>query len=594
MARLDEIKENIRSLANPSAPYWGAAVNGIIENTPAVAWLAYSIHGDEISGTDASVEVAYQLAAGEDERTRMLRDSLIVIIDPSENPDGRERYLSMLQSHFTYVPSTDAQALQHSGFWPWGRGNHYLYDLNRDWILLENVETQGKVAAILEWNPQMLVDAHEMGAYSSFLFNPPREPINKNIPDTIQGWWRVYSDEHAEAFDEYGWNYYTKEWHEEWYPGYGSAWAGYIGAVGLLYEQSGGDGMPTKQRDGYIQTYRETVHHQFIGSIANVTTTAKYRTDHLRGFYQVKVDAVEAGKKDSPRRFVIPSQPYPTRAAKLAQTLLTLGVRVERTSGAGSVGGAHDIYGQTHRSYSVPAGSYIVELAQPLRPLIKGMLEFDPHFTKEFLDEERREQEKWGDSRLYEFSAWSLALAYDCGVVWTDGRVSAASASLTEAPELRGAFHNDDSRYGWVIDYRSDHAPIAALRLLQQGYKVQAADRPFRADGVDYSAGSLVIRRKYNDVSVVEALEKIAAELAVEINSVRSALVQEGSDLGADSFRPLELPRIGIFGGPGVDFTSYGSLWHQLDQELKVGHSLLNAQNLGFLDLDRYNVLIMP
>ncbi|MFQ5607332.1 MAG: M14 family zinc carboxypeptidase, partial [Candidatus Zixiibacteriota bacterium] len=303
IAALETNKANMEKLANPRSPYGGSEIESIIDNSPAVAWLAYSIHGDEISGSDASVEVAYQLAAGIDERTKMLRDSLIIVIDPSQNPDGRERYLTMLQSHYSYFPSTDAQALQHGGFWPWGRGNHYLFDLNRDWILMENVESQGKVAAILEWNPQMLVDAHEMGAYSSFLFNPPREPLNKNIPDTITGWWKIYSRDNAEAFDENGWNYYTQEWHEEWYPGYGSAWALYIGAVGLLYEQSGADGMPTKQRDGYIQTYREATHHQFVSSIANLTTTAVHRRELLKSFYQIKVDAIEAGRRESPRRF---------------------------------------------------------------------------------------------------------------------------------------------------------------------------------------------------------------------------------------------------------------------------------------------------
>ncbi|MFQ5608584.1 MAG: hypothetical protein ACE5GA_11615, partial [Candidatus Zixiibacteriota bacterium] len=397
-----------------------------------------------------------------------------------------------------------------------------------------------------------------------------------------------------EAFDEYGWNYYTKEWHEEWYPGYGSAWALYIGAVGLLYEQSGADGMPTKQRDGYIQTYREAVQHQFIGSIANLTTTAKNRTEHLRAFYQVKVDAIEAGKKESPRRFVIPNEPYPTRSARLVETLLGLGVRVERTTEDGSVRDATDIYGHKHKSLSLPAGSYVVGLDQPLRALIKGMLEFDPHFTKEFLEEERREQEKWGDSRLYEFSAWSLALAYDCGVVWTDSRVNAGTEVITSAPHLIGVFDDPAARYGWVIDYSSDKAPIAAMRLMREGYKVQAAKRPFRVDGREYPAGSLVIRRRYNDESVVQALQAIADDLAVDIHGVSSAIVQSGSDLGADSFRNLELPRIGLFGGPGVDFTSYGSLWHHMDQELGVGHSILNVDNIGFLDLERYNVLILP
>lgn len=594
MAKLQDHKAAIGKLANPESITTNAEVETIIANTPAITWLAYSIHGDEISGSDASIEVAYQIAAGMDEHTKMLRDSLIVIIDPSENPDGRERYLTMLQSHATDVKSTDIQSLQHSGFWPWGRGNHYLYDLNRDWILLENVETRSKVAAIVDWNPQMLVDAHEMGANSSFLFNPPREPINRNIHDTMRGWWDTIAKDHAEAFDQYGWNYYTKEWHEEWYPGYGSAWANYIGAIGLLYEQSGADGMPSKQRDGYIQTYREAVHHQFVSSIANISTAAIHRTEVLGSFYKIKTDAVADGRRDSPRRFVIPRGKHPERADYLANTMLGYGARVERTTAPGKVSSAHDIYGKTHRSMNLAAGSYVINLDQPLRPIIKAALEFDMHFSKEFLEEERREQEKWGESRLYEFSAWSLSMAYDAEVVWTDNAVTSPTEVISEVSEPSGAVNKPDGRYGWVIDFTSDKAPIAAIRLMSKGYKVQSAEKPFRAEGREYSAGSLVIRRKYNDPSVQDYLAEVAAELGLEINGVNTGLVQHGSDLGADSFRGLELPRIGLLGGPGVSFTSYGSLWHQLDQELKIGHSILDIGDLPFMDLDRYNVLIIP
>ncbi|MCH9031197.1 MAG: hypothetical protein IIB00_02920 [candidate division Zixibacteria bacterium] len=594
MARLNEIKADVFSLANPSAPYRNAKTTEIINNSPAVAWMAYSIHGDEISGADAAVELAYQLAAGKDERTLMLLDSLVIIIDPSENPDGRERYLSMLTSHATSIPSTDAQALQHSGFWPWGRGNHYLFDLNRDWILLEHPETQGKVRAILEWSPQMLVDAHEMGANSSYLFNPPREPLNFNIPDTLFSWWSVYSADHATAFDRYGWSYYTKEWHEEWYPGYGSAWALYIGAVGLLYEQAGADGSPVKQRDGYILSYREAVHHQFISSIANLETTARNRRALLGSFYQTKINAIEAGKSQTPRRFVIPTDKYPNRANRLAEVLLGLGAEVKQTTSAGTLASAKNTFGETVKNISIPAGSYIVELSQPLRPLIKAAMEFDPHLPKDFLEDERREAEKWSGSKLYEFSSWSLSLAYDCGILATNSAVTSRTKVITEVSQPEGDVINADPKYGWVIDYKSDKAPILAIKLLESGFKVQSSERPFRVDGREFSAGSLLIRRKYNDRSVSFHIAKYAKQLGLKIYGVNTAIVQTGSDLGADSFHNLEFPRIGIFGGPGVSFTDYGSLWHHMDRELEVSHSILNLSNLGFLDLERYNVLILP
>ncbi len=594
LAKLESIKSDHATLANPKAPYGGATIENIIKMAPAVAWMGYSIHGDEISGSDASVAVAYRLAAGLDETTKLLLDSLVIIIDPSENPDGRERYLAMLTSHASEVTTTDAQSQQHGGVWPYGRANHYLFDLNRDWILLEHPETRARVKTILEWNPQTLVDAHEMGAYSSFLFNPPREPLNPNIPDTTKSWWRVFANDQARAFDAHGWNYYTQEWYEGWYPGYTDGFAWFVGAVGILYEQSGTDGLPTKQSDGYIQTYREAVQHQYVSSIANLTTTARNRQALLRSFYSIKTAAIEAGKAKSPRQYVISAARHPERADQLCKTLIEMGAQVERTTAPATLASGTNQFREKVTNSAIPAGSYVVPLDQPLRPLINSAMEFDPRMTKRFLEDERRELEKWGQSKLYEFSAWSLPLAYDVDVIATDAPFTAATERVTTAPQQAGRIANPDPQYGWLIDYASDDAPAAAVRLMDAGYKLQSSSRAFQMAGVTYAPGALLIRKEYNDNSVGAFLESLAKELNITIVGVNTALSQRGSDLGADSFVQLELPRVGLFGGPGTDFTSYGFFWNHLDKVMGARHSLLNLSELSQYDLERYNVLVIP
>ncbi|MHC4109161.1 MAG: M14 family zinc carboxypeptidase, partial [Planctomycetota bacterium] len=218
--RLEAIKADNAKLADPRQLRGDAEARRILENLPGVAWMAYAIHGDELSSTDAAMQVAYQLVAGTDTATKNLRDQLVIHIDPLMNPDGRERYLAQLQTLQGEVANPDYQAMQHSGLWSAGRGNHYLFDLNRDWLPQVHPETRGRAAVILPWNPHLVVDSHEMGSLDTYLFDPPREPINVNLAESALKWRRQFSADQAAAFDRHGWSYYTREWYEEWYPGY--------------------------------------------------------------------------------------------------------------------------------------------------------------------------------------------------------------------------------------------------------------------------------------------------------------------------------------------------------------------------------------
>ena len=173
MAQLASIRERIGKLADPRKLESGAEAQDIIQKTPAVAWLAYSIHGDELSPADAAIWIAYQLAAGQDGATQKIRQETVVCIDPMQNPDGRDRYLAQMKMFTGKVPNPDVQTAQHRGMWPWGRGNHYFFDLNRDMFILSQPESRGRSKALQEWNPQLFVDSHEMGSLNTYLMSPP-------------------------------------------------------------------------------------------------------------------------------------------------------------------------------------------------------------------------------------------------------------------------------------------------------------------------------------------------------------------------------------------------------------------------------------
>ncbi|MHC4147627.1 MAG: M14 family zinc carboxypeptidase [Planctomycetota bacterium] len=211
--RLEQIKADNGKLSDPRKLDGAGQADKLVDNLPAVAWLNYSIHGDELSSTEAALYVAYHLAAAKDPANRKLLDEVVVHLNPLVNPDGRERYLSHLEQLTGVVSSPDIQSMQHQALWSRGRGNHYLFDLNRDWLVHLQPEVRALAESVLSWNPHLLVDSHEQNALDTYLFDPPRDPINLNLSPKVMDWRKRFSQDQADAFNRYGWSYYTRDWY---------------------------------------------------------------------------------------------------------------------------------------------------------------------------------------------------------------------------------------------------------------------------------------------------------------------------------------------------------------------------------------------
>ncbi|MDZ7262381.1 MAG: M14 family metallopeptidase, partial [candidate division KSB1 bacterium] len=591
MSRLEEIRQVISQLAPPQTVKSEQQVLATIEKTPAIAWLSYSIHGDELSSTDAALQVAYQLAAGTDEKTSRLLQELVVCIDPLQNPDGRQRFLAQMQQWGGNVPNPDIQSIHHTGVWPGGRGNHYLFDLNRDFLMLAHPETRGRVKALLEWHPQLFVDSHEMGALDTYLFSPPREPFHPCMSKTMMKWWRIFATDQARAFDRYGWSYYTRGWNEMWYTGYADSWALYTGAVAILYEQAGVDGSLAKRADGSILDYRESVNHHYVSSMANLTTAAEHRVALLKDYYQEKKNALKTQKI---KAFLIDPIRNPSRADRLVETLRLHGIQVEVAQEEFRMSGLNDYWGSPPTSKTLPRGTYLISLAQPLSPLIQAIMEFDPRMSDSFLETERYELEKFKRTRLYEVTAWSLPIAYGLDAYWSDRLPEVKTKPVTNPSPPTGQVLNPRPAYGYVFDYGDDQAVLALARFLEKGYHVRAAGEPFQVEGQPFSRGSILLTLQGNPPTLSEDVHQIAQATGITIYGINTALSEKGPDLGDGRFQLLQTPRIGLIGGSPVSSTSFGSLWHLLDQRLQIRFSLLDINRLNHLDLGKYNVLVLP
>ena len=591
---LDRIKKSIGQLANPTTLNELTATS-LIEYTPAVVWMGYSIHGNELSSTDAALQVAYQLAAGLDSLSVKIRNELVVCIIPLINPDGRERTLAQIQQWSGLVPNSDVQSLQHTGMWPGGRGNHYLFDLNRDWFILNHPETRACARAVLEWNPQLVIDSHEMGPFSTYLFSPPAEPLNPNISQSIKKWWDIFAADQAKAFDSYGWSYYTHAWNDEWYPGYGASWPLYFDAVGILYEQARTNGSLVKRPGNTILTFREAIHHHFVSSMANLTTALKHRQELLTDFYRAKLNSQKSPGKGAPRYFYIPVNPEnPSRSAHLIKKLLYQNIQIYTTEQKFKARMLHDYWGKIYRRKVLPEGTYVIPLRQSMGRLAKTILEFDPHIISDFLAEERESIEKHQGSKIYDVTAWALPMAYHVECYWSDQKPVIKMRLIENIPEERGEVNNPAPTFGFLLHTTDDRSMFALAKLLEKKLNVRVASKPFETADQSYPRGTILLRKNENPSTLSADLLEIARQNRIQIEGVNTALCKKGPDLGDDDFILLKPPQIALIAGHHSSVYSFSELWYLLDYGLQVRTSLLHEQRIAGSDLQKYNIIILP
>ncbi|MCD4748566.1 MAG: hypothetical protein K8R59_04255 [Thermoanaerobaculales bacterium] len=584
---LDGFKARHAALMDPRT---GSAKN--MDNEKAVAWMAYGIHGDELSSTDAAASLAYRLVAGVDEQAQALREKLVVLIDPNENPDGRARYLAQITTFAHSTANPDQDDLSHTAVWPWGRGNHYLFDLNRDWFTMVHPES-ARSREIAGWLPQIMIDSHEMGGNATYLFSPPRHPFNPHLPPNTRKWERRFSDDQATALDSRGYPYFTGEWNEEFFPGYGSSWASYLGAVGILYEMSRTSGTLVRKHGGTLRTFPQAVEHQVASSISNLETLARNSAMVLGDQAAARKQAMKTGKV---RAWLFPPDPRrPQRLGTLAGLLVDQGIEVQVLRG-NEVAKNEVTNARTgsKAATDLPPGTLLVRLDQPSASLARVLL--DPHIPMEsgFFQDEREYLEKGKGSRLYETTAWSLPLAKGIPAYWSrtiptgDWQAWTAPQPAREPSSLTGSYTSV------ILNGDSDRAPRTLASLLQAGVTVRVAKKPFTIAGEAFRRGALVVRKDGNVEDLDEILKGIMSADGVKWFPVETSNSSVGPDLGGAHFPVLVAPRVGVVTGMPISPPQYGSIWHLLDQELNLRFSALDIGRLVRTDLSRYNVLIFP
>ena len=592
IAQLDTIKENLSALSDGRTTNDREAKK-IIDSLPAVAWMAYSIHGNETSGSDAALGLIYHLLASNDPEINNLLENMIIIVDPIMNPDGRARFVKSLEQYRGTAPNYDDQSLIHTGDWPYGRTNHYYFDLNRDWLYLTQPETQGRVALINEWKPQILVDAHEMGAQDTFMTGPAREPINKNMDRDLIKWGNIFAQDQGSEFDRRNWRFYTGEWHEDLYPGY-SFYVNFRGTLGILYEQSRMAEDGVRRPEGTIQSYKESVHHQFVSSLTNLNTLLINSKNMYNDYWEGRKLNVSKESKWANQSFVILPTKNTSRINTIVDKLTSQNIEIFKNTKEIIVKNALKQSGDTIDELVIPIGSMIIPNRQPEAPLISAILEFDAEIDEEVLKKEREVTLKDGSSIMYDTTAFNFTMMYGLDAVTVPEHIN---NNLSMWQPALVEIDVDDDAIMWIVEGEDDLSVSFAARLMEQGLQLRIVDKDINLSGKNLSRGSVVVIAMDNPgiSELTSTIKRTAQNLNISVSSLFSGFgPEELPDWGGRHFRLLTKPQIAILSHEGFSSYDVGVSWWSLDHHLGIRHSQLNTSMIGYADLRRYNTLIMP
>ena len=589
---LDEIKNKISKLSDPRITNDRTA-KALINELPAIAWMAYSIHGNETSGADAALGIIYHLIASQDKDVLDMLKEMVIIIDPVMNPDGRARFAKNLEQYRGTAPNYDDQSLIHTGDWPYGRTNHYYFDLNRDWVYLTQPETQGRVSLINEWKPQILVDAHEMGSQDTFMTGPAREPINKNVDYDLIKWGNVFAKDQGQEFDKRNWRFYTGEWHEDLYPGY-SFYVAFKGTLGILYEQSRMAEDGVRRPEGTIQSYKESVHHQYVSTIVNLKTLKENSKAMYEDYWDGRKFNVSSDSKYANRSYVILPTKNNGRLNVLAEKLKAQEIEIYQNNKPISVSNVLKQNGVIEDEYIIPAGSMIIPNKQPEAPLISAILEFDAEIDESVLEEEKQKSIKNGSSLMYDTTAFNFSMMYGL-------RAVTVPQNITKNLDVWSPFNETIEAYKdavmWAVDGKDDRSVAFAARLMEKNIEVRIIDKDSYLSGHNLSRGSVVVIAMDNPLMEDLHLDvsSTASALNLSLVSIESGFgPEELPDWGGRHFRLLEKPQIAILSHEGFNSYDVGVSWWSLDHHLGIRHSQLNSSLTAYGDLRRYNTIILP
>jgi hypothetical protein len=568
---IGEIKEQHRALSNPAT---SAGLD--IESMPIVVWLGYSVHGNEASGSNAAVRVAYTLASAQGPEIEQMLARTVILLDPMINPDGLGRFSQWVNTHRPENPVADPASREHTEAWPGGRSNHYWFDLNRDWMPLQHPESRARLKKYYEWLPNILNDHHEMGTNSTFFFQPGAPGrTNPNTPAMIDELTRSIAKFHAEALDRIGSLYFSREQFDDFYIGKGSSYPDITGSLGILYEQASSRGQVQESVNGPL-TFAASLRNHFSTSFSVLKAAQALRKELLSYQRTFFTSALKESEQSPIKGYVFSAASDPVRANSLLEILRRHQIEVYELAKQIQIG---------DRAFE-PGNAYLVPTHQKQFRLLTSVFEKRTTFT---------------DSLFYDVSSWTLPLAFNLPFAEVKTSARDLLGARIEWPEQpKGELAGAANAYAYAFEWRGYYAPRSLYRLLKAGIKTRVAIRPFESATSEgkrkFDYGTIMIPlgiQKEKADTLQRILGLIARDDATRVYALTTGLSVDGIDLGSPGFEAVPMPRIMLVVGTGVSSTDAGEVWHLLDHRFGMEVSLVETQALGRVDLNRYTTIAM-
>ena len=540
---------------------------------PLVVWLGYSVHGDEISGANASMAAAYHFAASQSAEMKEILDNTIIVLEPSINPDGMDRFVNWVSTFYNNTPNGDPNHMEHHQNWVSGRTNHYWFDLNRDWLLLAQSESQNRVKFFHKYQPNVLGDFHEMGANTTYFFQPGI--ATRTHPLTPKSNTKLTHDiakHHAKALDEHNRLYFTQESYDDFYYGKGSTYPDINGGIGILFEQASARGIAQETINGLL-TFEFGIKNQVLTSLSTVKGAWENRNElksYRKKFYQ---DAIKIAKKQKFDGYVFQESKDQYRLQhfldKLAQHKITVYPLTKD-------------YSVNDKVYNKET-SYFIPLAQTQYRVIEALFQQGTNFE---------------DNTFYDVSGWTMPLAMNIEFDQVKSKRGLKLAAVPwSAPAASETPAIDKGAYGYAFEWHHFMAPKLLNKLLANDIKARVATKSFTAtiNGKQrqFDTGTIVIPTGLQQGDWQQVMAQASQESGIELFNLYTGLTMEGIDLGSRALKPLTEPKVMLLGGYGISQYEAGEIRFYLDEMINVPTSVIDYARLARIDLSYYTHIVL-
>ncbi len=539
------------------------------ENMPVVVYQGFSIHGNEPSGANAGLLVAYHLAASQNPDVLEMLENTIILFDPSFNPDGLQRFSQWANTHKAQNITSDSNDREYNEAWPRGRTNHYWFDMNRDWLPVQLNESKARIASFTEWLPNVLTDHHEMGTNETFFFQPGiQSRVNPLTPKKNQELTAAIGKFHEEALNKIGSLYYTEEDYDDFYYGKGSTYPDVNGSIGILFEQASSRGHAQETANGLL-TFPFTIRNQFTTALSTLKAANALRVDLLnfqRDFYQ-NARAEAAKMKD--KAIVFGNQKDAATSHRLAELLIRHKIKIHRLKKPL----------QTKENRFAADNSFIVPLEQKKQRLIQAIF---------------NEQTTFRDSLFYDVSAWTLPHAFDLNTTRVkDLGFAGEEVTSFVSPSIKEV---TKASYAYLFEGHGYYTPKAIHALLAAGVRVKVSMQPLSLEGKSYDYGTLMIpvaNQSVDSDALHRLMQTIAKEAQLNIYGVSTGLTI-GIDLGSRNFETIKMPKVALLVGDGVRSYDAGEIWHLMDTQYHMPVTKIDVKSIARIDLNKYTHIVLP